>query len=103
MRVVALYHPKSDHEGIVLDYIHDYQMHSSGKTIEPISLETSDGSRIAELYDVTRYPAILALSDDGQLQHFWQGLPLPMMNEIDVYSQDYDYDMAFAKAALLSI
>jgi hypothetical protein len=103
MRVVALYHPKSDHEGIVLDYIRDYHMRSSGKEIEPISLETIEGSSMAELYDVTIYPAILALSDDGQLQHFWQGIPLPLMNEIDAYSQDYDYNMAFAKAALLSI
>jgi hypothetical protein len=103
MRVVALYHPKSDHEGIVLDYIRDYRIRSSGKEIEPISLETLEGSSMAELYDVTNYPAILALSDDGQLQHFWQGIPLPQMNEIDAYSQDYDYNMALAKATLLSV
>lgn len=103
MRVVALYHPKSDHEGMVLDYIRDYHMRSCGKEIEPISLETIEGSSMAELYDVTNYPAILTLSDDGQLQHFWQGIPLPLMNEIDAYSQDYDYNTAFAKVALLSV
>jgi hypothetical protein len=103
MHVVALYHPKSDHEGTVLDYIRDYSMHSSGKTIESLSLETSKGAHMAELYDITSYPAILALNDDGQLQHLWQGLPLPLMNEIDAYSQDYDYNIAIAKATFLSV
>lgn len=54
--------------------------------MEMISLDTRDGSAIASLYDVTTYPAIMALQDDGQLLQMWQGSTLPVMNEVAAYS-----------------
>jgi len=86
MRVVALYHPKSDHGGLVTDYAAEFE-HYKGKTLDLISLESTEGADLAELYAVARYPAILVMSDDGSLQRLWQGTPLPLMDELSYYAQ----------------
>lgn len=85
MKLIVLYHPKSDHGGIVEDYAHDYKK-AKGRALDLVSLETKEGAAAAALYDITLYPAVLALDDKGQLLNVWQGLPLPLMNELDAYS-----------------
>ncbi len=84
MRVLILYHPKSEHSGKVEDYAHEYQRFKGNK-LRLVSLETRDGAATASLYDITQYPAILALADDGSLQKLWQGEELPMLGELDPY------------------
>ena len=51
-----------------------------------VDLNTRDGSSTASLYDVMQYPAILALTDDGQLVKEWEGQSLPLMNEVAYYA-----------------
>jgi hypothetical protein len=85
MRLVVLYHPKSDHAGKVEDYAREYHMRHPDRKLELLSLETPDGSILANLYDIVRYPAILVIASDGRLQKFWQGEQLPLMNELDYY------------------
>ena len=85
MRVVVLYHPKSDHEGKVLDFKADFKR-LKDKDLELLSLETTQGAETAKLYDITSYPAVLALANDGQLLRGWQGGQLPMMNELEYYT-----------------
>ena len=99
MRAVVLYHPKSEHEGIVQDYVHEFKRFK-GKELELLSLETREGAELAKLYDVVRYPAILIIGPDGALQKVWEAPMLPLMNEVDGYV--YDYDKAFATAEILS-
>jgi hypothetical protein len=41
---------------------------------------------MAKVYDITQYPAFLAIKDDGQLEQMWQGESMPMMNELDYYT-----------------
>ena len=101
MKVLVLYHPKSEHAGLVEDYAHDYKK-SRGRKLELVSLETRDGASTATLYDVTRYPAILALANDGSVQNIWQGLPLPLMNELDQYSEEVRDEQILAKSQLIS-
>ncbi len=91
MRALVLYHPQSDHVGIVESYVHDFQRFK-GKSIEKISLETQEGANIANLHDITQYPAVLVTGPEGHLEKFWQGIPLPLMDEVDSYllsSTDY--------------
>lgn len=95
-----LYHPKSDHSGVVLDYAHDYERFK-GKKLELLSVDTRDGWSTASLYDVTQYPAILILADDGSVQKIWQGLPLPLTNEIDSYTVNSSAN--FTRSELLSV
>lgn len=89
MRVVILYHPKSDHEGRVEDYAREYQRFKA-KKLELVSLETQAGADYAQLYDITQYPAFLAISESGTLQRLWQGNPIPLMDELDYYTRDQD-------------
>jgi hypothetical protein len=50
------------------------------------SLSTRDGAATATIYDITDYPAIMALADDGRPLNIWQGRPLPLMDEVAGYS-----------------
>lgn len=89
MRALILYHPKSDHSGIVEDYIRDFK-NFKNKQLEGVSLETVEGADLAKLYDVTRYPAVLVIGPDGQLQQLWQEDHMPLMNEVDAYMRSYE-------------
>lgn len=87
MRVVVLYHPRSEHAGKVEDYARDYKLRAKTKELELVSLETVQGADLAKLYGIISYPAVLAISADGQLQKLWQGSNLPLMNELDYYTK----------------
>jgi hypothetical protein len=86
MKVVILYHPRSDHAQTVESFAHDFSR-QVGRRLELISLESRDGSATASLYDITRYPAILALSDAGEMLRAWQGPVMPLINELSYYTQ----------------
>src|SRR4051794_33771805 len=89
MRALVLYHPQSDHIGLVETFTHDF-IRFKGKLIEKISLETREGADLATLYDITQYPAILITGPDGSLQRAWQGLPLPLMDDVDSHLQSVE-------------
>lgn len=57
-----------------------------GRKIEMVSLNTRDGAATASLYDVVAYPAIMVLADDGSLVNIWQGMPLPLMDDVAGYA-----------------
>ncbi|HSX44528.1 MAG TPA: hypothetical protein VLF39_00235 [Candidatus Saccharimonadales bacterium] len=85
MKAVVLYHPNSDHARIVEDYSIDFKKNKNHE-LKPLSLETPEGSETAKLYDILSYPAILVTQNDGQLIKDWQGLPLPLMDEVAAYA-----------------
>ena len=85
MKAVILYHPNSDHARTVEQFAHDFSR-QAGARIELVSLESRDGAATASLYDITRYPAILALSNAGELLKAWQGPVMPLMNEVAYYA-----------------
>lgn len=93
MRVVALYHPNSDHGGIVDTFATEFE-HYKNKKIDLASLETEEGSQLAETYGVTQYPAVLAMNDNGSITRMWQGLPLPLMDELSYYAGQNQMSMA---------
>jgi len=84
MRAIILYHPKDEFERQVTEYQRDYTR-SHSHEIKLVSLETLDGAATGELYGVTRYPALMVMAEDGQLQKIWQGMPMPLMAELDGY------------------
>lgn len=84
MKVIALYHPNSEWARNVEDYARDFE-HQRGKKVELLSLSVREGSVMASLYDVTRYPALIALRDNGEMLALWQGEQLPLMNEVAGY------------------
>jgi hypothetical protein len=89
MRLVILYHPQSDHIGLVDSYAQDFRRFK-GRNIERISLETIEGAEMAKLYDIVRYPALLVIGPNGSLAQQWQGTLLPLMDQLSYYSGDPD-------------
>lgn len=86
MRLVILYHPNSEFAGLAQDYKRDFEARHHDKKIELLSLEEVAGAETANLYDVVRYPAILAIANDGSLLKLWQDQPWPVMDELAAYS-----------------
>lgn len=85
MKIHALYRPNSEMARKIEDYVRDFEK-SRGVKIELVSLETRDGATMASLYDITQYPAILVVREDGQLLKNWVGDQLPLMNEVASFS-----------------
>ena len=87
VKLLILYRPDSEHSTDVESFVRDFQHRfETGRKIELVSLNTRDGAATASLYDVMTYPAILALADDGMMLNLWQGVPLPLMNEVAGYA-----------------
>ena len=84
MKAVVLYRSKSEHGRAVEQYAREFERRTA-KQLELQELDTREGASLAELYDVTEYPAIIATSDDGQLQKLWMGQPLPLIDEVAGY------------------
>lgn len=85
MIVKVIYRYESDHAREVLSYLRDFSR-QTGRTIEEIDPDTPEGTHTCRTYDIVEYPTMIALSDDGQLQHMWRGRPLPTINEVSYYA-----------------
>jgi len=85
MRVAVLYRSNSEHERSVLEFEREYQ-YRTGRSFIMYDVNTRDGAAMASLYDVMRYPSVLALADDGQMLQLWDGEQLPLINEVSYYS-----------------
>lgn len=57
----------------------------TGRKLELVSLETEQGADKAKLYDISNYPAVIAVRDDGELVQLWQSELLPTINEVSGY------------------
>ena len=86
MKIAVIYRPMSEHGRITEDFMRDYQMRYGPTKFEALNVDGKEGGAMASLYDVQQYPAILALRDDGQLLQSWEGDTLPLMDELNAYS-----------------
>ena len=67
---------------MVESYIRDFShIHPDHKT-ELIDIDSKRGSDLAQVYDIVTYPALIVMTDDGQMLNFWQGEVLPLMDEV---------------------
>jgi hypothetical protein len=85
MKVIVLYRPQSEHGRQVEEFVDNYKATGSTSKLETVNIDTRDGNSIAMLYDITRYPAILVVRDDGMLQKLWEGMDLPRVNDVEGY------------------
>lgn len=85
MKAMIVYRSDSEHGRTVEDYMRDFT-HQTGRTIETLDPDSPEGGDFCRTYDVVEYPSVIALSDDGQLQNFWAGLPLPTISELSYYA-----------------
>lgn len=84
MRVVVVYKQQTDYARRVEDYMMDFQR-QTGHELETLDPETRDGISFTGAYDILEFPTIIAISDDGQIQNQWRGLPLPTISEVSYY------------------
>jgi hypothetical protein len=87
MKVIILYHPKSDHARAVEEFAHDFSRQMA-HDVELLSLESRDGADTAKLCDIVRYPAILVMNRSGAVMKTWEGPVMPLMNELAFYTQE---------------
>jgi hypothetical protein len=86
MQVVVLYRPNSDHQRKVEEFTHDFSRLHPDAGINLVSLDTVEGAQKARVYGIIQYPAVLAMTNDGQLLKNWEGEQLPLMNEVAYYA-----------------
>ena len=86
MKLVVFYRPNSEHARQVEEFVHDFVHGNPERKIDLIDVDTPYGVSQCELYDVVRYPTIIAIGDDGVLLNSWSG-ELPLMNELSYYAQ----------------
>lgn len=84
MRVLVVFKEQTDYARQVLDYLRDFER-QTGRILETLDPETRDGVGFCRAYDILEFPTILAVSDEGQVQGMWKGLPLPTINEVASY------------------
>lgn len=85
MRAAIVYKLESDHAREVLDYLRDFSR-QTGRVLDEVDPDSREGADFCRLYDILEYPAVVALSDDGQLLHHWRGRPLPTISEVSYYA-----------------
>ena len=84
MRVVVLYKQQTDTTRQVEEFMADFYR-QTGRQLESIDPESPDGVSFCTAYDILEFPSLIAISDNGQLQNYWSGLPLPTISEVSYY------------------
>lgn len=85
MRAVVVYRSNSEYGRTVEEYLRDFSRRT-GNELETLDPDSLDGISFCKAYDIIEYPSVIALSDDGQMQNSWRGIPLPTINELSYYS-----------------
>ena len=85
MRVVVVYKQQTDYARQVEEFLESFKR-QTGRELETLDPETRDGSGFCETYDIMEYPTLIAITDDGQVQNQWKGLPLPTISEVSYYA-----------------
>lgn len=84
MKTVVVYKEETDYARTVVDYLRDFKR-QTGHDLETIDPETPEGADFCRAYDIVEYPSVVAISDSGNLQNLWRGLPLPTISEVSYY------------------
>jgi hypothetical protein len=87
MKVQVLYRPHSEHRARIEEFINNFNSSKSlSVKMDILNIDTREGVSLASLYDITRYPAVMVVRDDGTMQKLWQGVEeIPLVNEVQGY------------------
>lgn len=85
MKVLILYRPQSEHARMVDEFVHEFKRRTT-KDVELVDVDSIEGQRAAELYDMVQQPAVLAVADDGHLVQSWIGETMPLIDEVTGYT-----------------
>lgn len=82
MRLATFYRKNSEQERPVIEFKEMMRRRYPSTVIVEMDLNSREGASEASLYGITQYPAILVTANDGSLQGLWEGLPLPLIDEV---------------------
>lgn len=80
--LVALYRTNSEQARPVYEFIEMLRRRYPDRHVRELDIDTREGSAEASLYGVTQYPALIATSLDGRVMGMWEGVPLPLIDEV---------------------
>lgn len=84
MKAMIFYRPNSEHEITVQEYVRDFARHT-GKELPVVDMNTREGTDLAQLYDVVKFPSIVAVDDQGRMLQSWSSDMLPRFDEVSFY------------------
>lgn len=84
MNVRILYYQDSESARSVDEYIQDYDRRYNVE-LQIVDMSTRAGADLAALYDIVRYPALIATDEQGGLAWLWQEESLPLKTEVRAY------------------
>ncbi len=84
MRVVIIWRDESEYGRAVTDWLRDLE-HRSGYSLESFSPDEPEGESLCRAYDITMYPSILAIDNDGRVVQMWRGEMLPKIDDVVYY------------------
>ena len=84
MKAMIFYRPNSEHERTVEEYVRDFARHT-GKKLPMVNVDTRDGADQAQLYDILKFPSIVATDDEGKVLQVWTDDMLPRFDEVSFY------------------
>lgn len=84
MKAMIFYRPGSEHQTTVEQYVRDFAR-QTGKELPMVDVNTREGAYQAQLYDIMRFPSILATDDEGKMLQVWQNDLLPRFDEVSYY------------------
>lgn len=83
--MIVLYRPQSEHGTMVEQYARDFLRRTS-RALELLDVDSKEGVRLAELYDIVSYPTVVALDNNGQLVSSWVASEtMPLIDEVSAY------------------
>lgn len=85
MRVVVITKENTDYARTVDTFITDFTR-QTGRELDVLDPDSSEGSSFCRTYDIVEYPSIIALGNDGQMQNLWAGTTLPTISEVSYYA-----------------
>lgn len=85
MKLLIIYRPNSEHGRKIEEFVREFTRRYGDVRIEVVNVDGREGTSLASLYDIVRYPGILALHTDGTAGMIWQGDELPLIDEVASY------------------
>ena len=81
-RVFILYRPNSEYARSVEEFTQNFKRIYPERSVLLTDIDSTEGVRLAELYDILEYPAVLVVAIDGSMLNYWTGSPLPLADDV---------------------
>lgn len=85
MKLLVLYRPTSEHARVTEEFIAELKHRYPEVAIDVEDVDSPNGSRLVETYDILEYPSLLALDNVGSVVNIWVGSSLPLINDVAGY------------------